>query len=172
MPIPSPERHISSNLTKKQQQEQLAAVYGVPMPQQLTEVEVNQMRQILAQHDSQNKPMTTIDLNNPPKEPYRFQKFPMMVYDLEHSHPARSEEQLQRNNTLLEVHIPAKVVFATVGSEDELQSALQAGWSDKAPDFTAEEETPLSPRYAGEAARLDEQIRRKPGRPARVVEAN
>lgn len=40
------------------------------------------MRQIVQMNDAQRKPMQTIDLNNPPKEPYRFQKFPMIVYDL------------------------------------------------------------------------------------------
>ena len=66
--------------------------------------EVERMRQIVQMHDAQRKPMQTIDLNNPPKEPYRFQKFSMIVYDL--SQPS----------TLI------------VRSE-ELQAALADGWS-------------------------------------------
>jgi hypothetical protein len=167
MPITEPGQYRPSNLTKKQQQEQLAACYGVTMPtQQLTEVEVANMRRILAQHDGQSKPMITTDLNNPPHKPYRFEKFPMIVYDLQNSHPARSEEQLQRNNTLLEVHIAAKVVHATVNSEEELAQAIEAGWSQEAPSFNELPEDDLKPQYANEAARVDEVIRKsKPRKP-------
>jgi len=172
VPIPAPEHYNPSNLTKKQQQEQLAACYGVPMPtEQLSETEVANMRRILAQHDGQSKPMVITDLNNPPQKPYRFQKFPMIVYDLEHSHAGYSEDQLQRNNTLLQVHFPAKVVHTTVHSEEELHQAIADGWSEKAPAFSEEREEYLKPAYANEAARADEQIRRKPGRP-KQSEAN
>jgi hypothetical protein len=136
---------------------------------QLSETEVAHMRQILAQHDSEHKPMTTTDLNNPPREQYRFQKFPMMVYDLAHSHPSHDKTQPRSNGAGVEtVHIPAKVVTSVIHSEDELQQVLMQGWSEKAPDFTEEREEPLSARYANEAHQVDEQIeaaRRKPGRP-------
>lgn len=163
MPIPEPGAYRPSNLTKKQQQEQLAAVYGVPMQtQQLTEVEAAQMRQILARHDSESKPVQIHDLNRPPQAPYRFQKFPMMVYDLENSYPSRDEDQARRNGMGIEsVHIPAKVVSAIVNSEDELEQLLATGWSEQAPAFSEEREETLSAKYQNEANRVDEQIEAK-----------
>ena len=171
MPIPPPERYHRSNLTKKQQQEQLAACYGVPMAsEQLTEVEISRMRQILAQHDSEHKPMQTIDLNNPPRVPYKYQKFPMMLYDLVNSHPARDEEQPRRNGPGFDtIHIPAKVITLLVNSETQLKKAIEEGWSDQAPNFSEEQEFPLSAKYQNEASRVQEQIdatKRRAGRPS------
>ena len=109
------------------------------MPQELSFEEVARMRQIVAQFDADRKPMSTVDLNNPPREQYRFQKFPMMVYDLTRS-------------------TPAKVFHKTADSEEELQDLIEAGWSVQAPEFTEEREEPLSPQYQAEAARVDDQI--------------
>ena len=142
---------------------------------QLTETEVAHMRQLLAQHDNGHKPMTTTDLNNPPKEQYRFQKFPMMVYDLSKSYPSYEKDEPRRNGMGIEsVHYPAKVVSRTVHSEDELQHFLGEGWSEQAPIYTEEREEPLSAKYANEASRVDAQIeeqraKRGPGRPAKVA---
>jgi hypothetical protein len=93
MPIPAGQ-YRPSNLTKQQRQEQLAAIYGVSMP--LTETEIARMRQLVLEHDSQAKKATIHDLNNPPKEQYRFQKFPMVVYDHQSSSPARMTTSLTR----------------------------------------------------------------------------
>jgi hypothetical protein len=167
MPIPEPAAYLPAKLitppgitAKQAKQDQLAAIYGVNMAnQQLTETDYAQMRNMLSQHDSQSKKMTIHDLNNPPREQYRFQKFPMMVYDLTHSYPSRNEQRPKANSLGMEtVHMPAKVVSRTVNSDEELEEALNAGWSQQAPAFTEEREEPLNASYAGEAARIDEQI--------------
>ena len=105
--------------------------------------EVERMRQIVQMHDASRKPMTTTDLNNPPKEPYRFQKFPMVVY-------ADNQTRIVR-------------------SEDELQSALGEGWSQDASSFNDKPEESLSAAYQMEAAQVQQKIeeasKRKPGRP-------
>jgi len=127
--------------------------------QEFSEVELSHMRQILSQHDAGARKMTIHDLNNPPKSQYRFQKFPMMVYDLEHSYPSTNEQRPKPNSLGTEtVHVPAKIVRMVVQSEDELQHALAQGWSEQAPAFSEEREEPLSAQYAGEAERLDTQI--------------
>lgn len=152
MPIPEPAIYRPSNLTKEQRQEQLAALYGVTMAPELSHEEIERMRQIVQQHDSQRKPFQVFDLNNPPKQPYHFQKFPMMVYDL-----ARSA--------------PGHIVSSIVHSEGELDSALRAGLSQQAPEFGDSSEGELSPAYADEARQLDgrlEDARRGPGRPSRA----
>lgn len=158
MPIPPPERYAPSNLTKKQQQEQLAACYGVTMPtaeQPLSELEVAHMRKILAQHDSAAPKVKIHDLNNPPKDPYRFQRFPLTVYDLKNSHPAQDKQQPKANSLGHEtVHVPAKVISRIVQSEGELEDALAAGWSEAAPSFGAEPDNSLDPKWAGEARRV------------------
>jgi hypothetical protein len=142
-------------------------------PEQLTEVEISRMRQILAQHDSQSKPMTTIDLNNPPKQPYRFQKFPMMIYDLENSQPAHEIERNRPNGLGFEtVHIAAKVVSMVVQNEEQLKNALEAGWTEQAPAFGEEPEYALSAKLQNEAERVQSQIdsvKRGPGRPRKEV---
>lgn len=115
----------------------------------LSHDEIERMRQIVQQHDSQRKPIQIVDLNNPPKEPYRFQKFPKMVYDLTHSEPGH-------------------VVNRIVRSEDDLEAALAQGWSESAPAYSDERIEPLSPVYAAQAQRVDEQLAAgRPGRPGR-----
>lgn len=53
------------------------------MTPQLTHEELERMRELVFAHDKQTQlGMKEFDLNKPAKEPYRFQKFPSMVYDL------------------------------------------------------------------------------------------
>lgn len=119
--------------------------------QELSHAELERMRQIVQQHDAQSKPMKTIDLNNPPKEPYIFQKFPKMVYDLEAS-------------------TPGHVVTRVVRSEDELADALADGFSKEAPTYGAMPEEELSPKYQAEADRVQEQIEAtRRGRPRKTA---
>lgn len=149
MPIPEPSRFRVSNLTAKQRREQLAALYGVTVNPELSREEIERMRQIVKQHDAQHKPLQVFDLNNPPKQPYHFQKFPMMVYDLEQSQPGH-------------------VVSAIVSSEQELQEAMASGWSNEAPAYGDAREESLSPAYqqeADEVQRRVEEARRRRGRP-------
>lgn len=111
--------------------------------QELSFEEVNRMRQIVQNFDASRRPMTTTDLNNPPKEPYRFQKFPMMVY--------------QGKQT------------AIVQSEDELQDALADGWSQEAPAATEVEAETLSPKYQMEVQQVQEKLAESRKRKAKEV---
>lgn len=125
MPIPAPSIR-RSNLNTQQRAEQLAAVYGVEMSQ-FTPEEVERMRQIVMGYDQQ-KPVETIDLNNPKPKPYRFQKFPKMIYATDES------------GTL------------TVRSEEELQEAIKSGnWTEDAPEVIEQAEPELSPALQREA---------------------
>jgi len=110
---------------------------------ELSHAEIERMRQIVKDHDVSRQPMKTIDLNNPPKEPYKYQKFPKMVYG-------------DGNLTML------------VHSEEELAQAIDDGWDEQAPVGGIQQPPTLSPQYEAEANRLQEQLeqsRRKPGRP-------
>lgn len=112
------------------------------MPQQLSEEQYEQMRILLAQHESERKPVTVVDLNNPPREAYRHQKFPMMVYDLEHS-------------------TPGKFITGLVNSERELEEAIEAGWSQAPPEYREERIEPLKASLQAEADAMDEKIGRR-----------
>ena len=129
------------------------------MPE-LSEVEIANMRRILAAHDSQQKPIQIIDLNNPPREVYKFQPFPKIVYNHNLSHPATE------NN-------PARVMYRTVNNQQELDAHIEAGWSTDAPAYNEPQEEYLSAKYQGEAdrvqAQIDEARRRGPGRPRKEV---
>lgn len=47
--------------------------------QPFSQVEIERMRQLVLQHDTQNRPKE-FDLNNPPKEQYSFQEYPKHKY--------------------------------------------------------------------------------------------
>lgn len=131
----------------------MRAIYGVSMQaEQITHEEATRLRQILAQHDAERQPFRTIDLNNPPREPYHFQKFPKMVYDHQHS-------------------VPGNLVIATVRSDDELAQALEDGWSENAPAFGDSPDDSLSPKYQAEAESIQNEIdiKRRPGRPRKIA---
>ena len=145
------------------------------MPQQeFTQEQLDQMRQILATHGAAPKPMTTVDLNNPKVAPYRFQKFPMAVYDHLNSYQGHDEERVGPNGRIESFHVAAKITSRIVQSEKELQSALADGWVEEAPEFREVPEQELSGKFATEAARVQQQIeatrpKRGPGRPPRVA---
>lgn len=75
-----------NRLNNKQKHEALTAIYGLsiqetsmPDTAQFSHADIEHMRQLLAAHDTNNpkKGIETFDLNNPPKQNYVFQKFPM-----------------------------------------------------------------------------------------------
>jgi hypothetical protein len=161
MPIPEPGIHRPPTLNAKQRREQIAAVYGVQMPKELTALEIERMRQIVQEHDLQSKPVQTIDLNNPPKVPYRHQKFPMVVYDHERSYPARDETRTVVRGSMAvqeRIHVAARISSKLVHSEEELREARAEGWSELAPEFREEEQEPLSEGYQQEADQAQERI--------------
>lgn len=108
------------------------------MPQ-MTEADINKMREMVANYDAEQSPVKVVDLNNPPRVAYKYQKFPKIVYDLENS----SEQ---------------KIVFVTVENEDDLQSYLAEGWSENPPSYSEQREEPLSAAYQMEAAQVDEKL--------------
>jgi hypothetical protein len=128
--------------SKEQRAAELSAVYGDPMSTQVLNLsagEIERMRQIVSQADSQNKNgIAPMDLNNPPKEPYRYQKFPMMVYNHGKSVAAHDEVKgVKVGNVITNetVHVPAKLVSTIVNNEKELEKALKAGWKAEPPEF-------------------------------------
>ena len=129
--------------SKEQRQRELAAVIGVDMSTapQLTQAEIEQMRRIVGLHDAQSKnTLKVMDPNNPPKEPYKYQKFPMTVYDHKKCAPAHEKTvgvKVGHIVTEQTVHVPAKHHTLIVYSEAELAKARKAGWSEEAPNFNA-----------------------------------
>lgn len=101
--------------------------------QQLTHEEAARMRQLLARFDAESKPITTFDLNNPPREPYRYQPFPKMLYATD-------------GRTL------------TVSNQEQMDQALDEGWSQDASLYHAEPSEYLSAKNQREAAEVQAQI--------------
>jgi len=83
MPLNEAHSFHRSNLTKEQQRAAESAVYGQSVPtmthNQLTPEEIERMRTLVAQHDSQGA-VKEFDLNNPVTPPYVYQPFPTTVY--------------------------------------------------------------------------------------------
>jgi hypothetical protein len=133
---------VRSSLTPAQKRAAEAAIYGLPDDlhqmniSPLTHDEIERMRQIVMQHDGENKrSMNEFDLNNPPKAPYRHQEFPRIVYD----HVGRKTRKVRN-------HV-------------ELEAALGAGY--ELDPFTPEVAEPeLSAAERAEVARLDREARR------------
>ncbi len=139
MPINEASGYRRSNLTAQQRKEAEAAIYGLtPISMQdtleLTAAEIERMRAIVSQHDRTNGKMEEIDLNNPKTPPYRYQKFPKMIY----SH-AKRENRIVR-------------------SEDEMQGFIALGWVDVPYPQDEPEPTPLDAAGAAEAAQVDQKL--------------
>lgn len=132
MPIPEPGLYRPSNLTPAQRAADLAACYGVTVEQQITHEEAQRMRQILARFEADSKPIQTIDLNNPPMEPYRFQKFPMIVY--------RGSKTLK------------------VASDAQLDAAIDEGWSMDASKYHDNRDEDLKPAYQMEVQQAETKL--------------
>lgn len=124
-------------LTRDQKREAEAAIYGLEgdtslSSPQITPQEIERMRQLVAQHDSQGG-IKDFDLNNPPRLPYKYQEYPRIVYH----------------------HADRKM--RTVNSDEELELALEAGY-EKEP-YPQEVEAPtLDAATAAEVAAVDRKI--------------
>jgi hypothetical protein len=176
MPIPEPGIYRPSNLTKKQQQDELASCYGVSMSEQISAADAEQLRQILQRYDLEHKPVQIINLNDPPKVSYKFQKFPMVVYDHRASQPAHEElrSAIVGSSVIEEmVHIRAKIVSRIVNSEAELQQALEDGLELNAPEFREDAEAELSAPLQMEAHAVEQKLAaaRRAGRPTNAERA-
>jgi len=104
-------------------------------PSQLTQEEIERMRQIVLQHDAASKPVKEFDLNNPPKEPYRHQEFPRLMYK--------------------------GTGHALAHTKEDMEAALAAGWS-KTPHEALEQtvEPELDEATAAEAAAVDLELKK------------
>ncbi len=154
----------SSTLTQKQQHEQLAACFGVNMSNELSPMEAEQMRALLAKYDSKHKPATIHNLNDPPKVPYRHQKFPMMVYNHAESFPAHTETRsaIVGSSVLEEtIHVKAHISTALVQDEKQLQKAIENGWSTEAPVFREDVPDTLTETAKDEVRKIDGRRRKE-----------
>lgn len=74
-------------------------------PQALNVGEIERMRDLVAQHDAQNRQgIKEFDLNNPPRKPLVETEYPRVVYD----HKGRRARK--------------------AANEEDLKAALKAGW--------------------------------------------
>ena len=147
-----------SNLTKEQQRQAEAAIYGVPQqppmtptnPQNITAEQAEFLRHMLQQYDSQHSHVNSFDLNNPPRamtlapgapaEPYPYQnppQYPRMIYD------------------------PAKRTTLIVQNREQLDLWLARGYSTEPYPSEPPEESELDPESAAEAAAVDAALKKK-----------
>lgn len=129
--------------------------------QQWTPTDIEKMRAMVQDYDNQHKPVQVHDLNNPPKEPYRYQKFPKMLYNHEQSQPAHEETRsaIVGSSVIEEsVHVRAKVVTLIVHSEEDLQAALADGWQTMPPNYSDEPENNLDPKFQREVEGIETQL--------------
>ena len=144
------------------------------MQKEITPVEAEQLRSILQRYDNDHKPIAIHNLNDPPKTPYRYQKFPKMLYNHDESEPAHeiTKSAIVGSSVIEEtVHVRAKVVSMIVHNERDFEKAIADGWREDAPEFRDEPADTLSAAYKAEANRADEQLRRRPGRPKKETVA-
>lgn len=108
------------------------------MTPQLTAAEIERLREIVLAHDKKNLGgMKEFDLNNPPKEPYRYQEYPRCIY---HHESGRSK---------------------TVPHEAALTQALSEGWRlEPAPTSEPEAQPQLSAAEQAEVAAIDAEARK------------
>lgn len=145
MPLNESRSFKRSNLTREQKQQAEAAIYGVREGTSmstnnfgnLSQTEIEAMRQIVMQSDSTGK-IAEFDINNPPKVAYRHQAFPKMLYNHAASEPSRVEIDVE-NGKRIEKHIEPKLVTMKVNDQEQLEDALQAGWSEQVPSQHSEE---------------------------------
>ena len=83
-----------------------------------------------AEHETA-APVGTMDLNNPPKEPYHYEAFPRVLYKAKD--PRDDKTPVEYDNT-------------TVQNEKELKDHLAKGWKMEPPEPVAE---PKAPEHVG-----------------------
>lgn len=132
-----------STLTKKQKHEAMAALYGIqetPMDiNQFSAQDIERMRAMVADHDKRTGPPKEFDLNNPPRENYRHQEWPTLLYG---------------------VNDEGKPTYKRVHSDDEMADALAAGWQ-KQPVSDEPELPALTANEVEEVAQIDAQLKKK-----------
>jgi hypothetical protein len=148
MPLNEASGFRRSGLTREQKRQQEAAIYGLEgLPdmqnEHLTPAEIERMRAILAQHDQSaaGKGNNSFDLNKPPKQPYRHQEYPRVIYHKNGKHKA-------------------------VKNATEFDAHLEDGWSDQPVGEVAQAAPALDAESAREAKAIDAQLKK-----ARTAEA-
>lgn len=141
MPLNESRSIRRSNLTREQIRQAELAIYGLQeidlQPQrELSHDEIQQMRAIIARHDNGHKPLKEFDLNNPPREPYKHQEFPRVMY-----HHGKRTTRLAQD-------------------ADEMQLALDAGWKKEPFSSEPDSEIELSAEELAEVAKLDAEARK------------
>lgn len=131
-------------LTRQQQKEQLAAIYGLKEPimtSQLSPEEVERMRQIVASHDasSPSRGIKEFDLAKPPTEQYRHKEYPRAMYH----------------------HVTGAT--KTAHTEDQADALEAKGWSKTPPPSAdaASDGPELDDEAIAEAAAIDKQLKKK-----------
>jgi hypothetical protein len=140
MPLNEAHGFHRSNLTKEQKRAAEAAVYGQPVPNMpatsLTQEEIERMRTLVAQHDSQGT-IKEFDLNNPPQVPYTFQPFPTTVY-----HHATKRNKVVANLEAFEEALGAGWSHTPVPSEPPPELELDAATKEEAAAVDKEAKKP------------------------------
>jgi hypothetical protein len=106
------------------------------MNNQLSQEEIDRMRQLVALHDKAN-PVKSFDINKPPKEPYTHQEFPRLMY-----HPDCRIGSDTEGRPLSGKNSGHYVV---VNSQEELEAALENGFQIDPPAPKSEEELEAEP---------------------------
>ncbi len=139
MPLNEASGFHRSNLTKEQKRAAEAAIFGQPVPSMqpnaLTQEEIERMRTLVAQHDSQGT-IKEFDLNNPPQLHYTFQPLPTTVY-----HHATGRNKV-------------------VATQEAFEEALAAGWSHTPVPSDPPPEIELDAATKEEAAAVDKEAKK------------
>jgi len=130
-----------SNLTRQQQREAEAAIYGLPTNnnqmelEDLTPQDIERMRAIVQSHDRTTGKIETFDLNKPPQQPLVFRPYPKMIYH----HGKRAHKVIQ--------------------NEEQLAEHLGQGWDTQPYPAEPPEPVHLDAAAAAEAAAIDTQLK-------------
>jgi hypothetical protein len=121
-----------------------------PAQSQFTEAEIDKMRTVIFEHDKLSSPKT-LDLNNPPRQNYRFQEWPTVVCSLDAA---------------------GKPIMKKVHNPDQLAAALAAGWSKEQQAEAEPEEILLDPASQAEVDAVEKhlaELRKKKTPPVKAV---
>ena len=119
-------------MTPQQIREAERAIFGPPAlegaaggPADLTHAEIEKMRQLVNAHDREHNKIETIDINNPPKEPYQYREYPRMLY----LNGDRDQFIVVQNASQAEIAM-SRGYLTEIEDQDEDQSDVPAGEDD------------------------------------------
>ncbi len=106
----------------------------MPEHSNLSQDEAEKLREMLLQYDRDRVP-NVFDLSNPPTKPYKHQEFPKIVYDHAKSVKEHADTTKDVLGNVQVVAVPHFYATKTVASQEELDAALDAGYSETPPTF-------------------------------------